>query len=176
MRKIKVATIWLDGCSGCHMSLLDLDTALIPMARRIELVYGPLVDAHEFPEDVDVTFIEGAVSTDEDVEKVHQIRQNSKLVVSLGDCAVTGNVAAMRNTVTVKKLLHSVYVEKSDRDGAIPRENLPQLATQSRPVQDFVKIDISVPGCPPPSKVIGEVLEGVLDNRKPEAAMKLKFG
>lgn len=176
MRKIKVATIWLDGCSGCHMSLLDLDTALIPLARRIELVYGPLVDAHEFPHEVDVTFIEGAVSTDEDVEKVHQIRLNSKVVVSLGDCAVTGNVAAMRNTVTVKKLLQSVYVEKSDRDGAIPRENLPQLAPQSRPVQDFVKIDISVPGCPPPSRVIGEVLESVLDNRKPDAAMKLKFG
>jgi NAD-reducing hydrogenase small subunit len=176
MRKIKVATIWLDGCSGCHMSLLDLDTALIPMARKIELVYGPLVDVHEFPEDVDVTFIEGAVSTDEDVERVQQIRQHSKLVVSLGDCAVTGNVAAMRNTVPVKKLLHSVYVEKSDRDPAIPRENLPQLAPQCRPVQDFVKIDISVPGCPPSSKVIGEVLESVLDNRKPEAAMKLKFG
>ena len=102
------------------MSLLDLDAALIPIARKIELVYGPLVDAQEFPEDVDVTFIEGAVSTHEDVEKVQQIRQRSKIVVSLGDCAVTGNVAAMRNTVPVKKLLQSVYVEKSDRDGAIP--------------------------------------------------------
>jgi NAD-reducing hydrogenase small subunit len=176
MRKIKVATIWLDGCSGCHMSLLDLDTALIPLARKIELVYGPLVDAHEFPEDVDVTFIEGAVSTQEDAEKVQQIRQNTKVVVSLGDCAVTGNVAAMRNTVPVKKLLHCVYVEKSDRDGAIPQDHLPQLASQCRPVQDFVKIDISVPGCPPQSKVIGEVLENLLDNRKPDAAMKLKFG
>jgi NAD-reducing hydrogenase small subunit len=176
MKKTKVATVWLDGCSGCHMSLLDLDTALIPMARKIELVYSPLVDAHEFPEDVDVTFIEGAVSTDEDIEKVHQIRQNSKLVVSLGDCAVTGNVAAMRNTVPLKKLLQSIYIEKSDWDGAIPKENLPQLEPQCRPVQDFVKIDISVPGCPPPAKVIGEVLDNVLDNRKPEAAMKLKFG
>lgn len=176
MRKTKVATIWLDGCSGCHMSLLDLDTALIPMARKIELVYGPLVDAHDFPEDVDVTFIEGAVSTDEDVEKVQHIRQNSKVLVSLGDCAVTGNVAAMRNTVPVRKLLQSVYVEKSDRDGAIPTEDLPQLATQCRPVQDFVKVDISVPGCPPQSKVIGEVLDNLVENRKPEAAMKLKFG
>lgn len=176
MKKIKVATIWLDGCSGCHMSLLDLDTALIPLARKIDLVYGPLVDAHEFPEDVDVTFIEGAVSSDEDIERVHQLRQNSKVLVSLGDCAVTGNVAAMRNTVPLKKLLHSVYVEKSDRDGAIPKDHLPQLAPQCRPVQDFVKIDISVPGCPPQSKVIGEVLENLLDNRKPDAAMKLKFG
>ena len=176
MRKIKVATTWLDGCSGCHMSLLDLDTALIPVARKVELVYGPLVDAHEFPEDVDVTFIEGGVSTDEDVEKVQRIRQNSKILVSLGDCAVTGNVAAMRNTVPVRKLLQSVYIEKSDRDGAIPKDSLPQLAPQCQSVQDFVKIDISVPGCPPPSKVIGEVLDSLLDSRKPEAAMKLKFG
>ncbi len=176
MRKTKIATTWLDGCSGCHMSLLDLDTALIPVARRVELVYGPLVDAHEFPEDVDVTFIEGAVSTHEDVVKVQQIRQNSKLVVALGDCAVTGNVAAMRNTVPVKKLLQSIYVEKSDRDANIPKQDLPQLSPLCRPVQDFVKIDVSVPGCPPPSKVIGELLDNLLDNRKPDAAMKLRFG
>ncbi len=94
---MKLATIWLDGCSGCHMSLLDLDTALIPIARKVDMVYGPLVDAQEFPEDVDVTLIEGAVSTQEDVQKVQKIRQRSRLVVSLGDCAVTGNVAALRN-------------------------------------------------------------------------------
>jgi len=121
MRKAKVATTWLDGCSGCHMSLLDLDAALIPVARKIEMVYGPLVDAQQFPDDVDVTFIEGAVSTHEDVEKVHLIRQNSKVLVSLGDCAVTGNVAAMRNTVPVKKLLQTVYIELADKGCALHR-------------------------------------------------------
>src|ERR1700686_580274 len=54
MKKVKVATVWLDGCSGCHMSLLDMDAAIISLARRIDLVYGPLVDAQEFPGDVDV--------------------------------------------------------------------------------------------------------------------------
>jgi len=175
MRKAKVATTWLDGCSGCHMSLLDLDAALIPVARKIEMVYGPLVDAQEFPDDVDVAFIEGAVSTHEDVEMVNRIRQSSKVLVSLGDCAVTGNVAAMRNTVPVKKLLQTVYVDLADR-GCIPGAQLPQLSPLARPVQDFVKVDISVPGCPPPSKVIGEVLEKLLEGRKPEAANKLKFG
>ena len=176
MRKVKVATTWLDGCSGCHMSLLDLDAALIPIARKIELVYGPLVDAQEFPEEVDVTFIEGAVSTLEDVEKVQHLRQNSKVLVALGDCAVTGNVAALRNTVPVKSLLQSVYVEKSDRDASIPRHNLPQLSPQARPAQDFVKVDISVPGCPPQSKVIGELLESLLDGRKSDTVGKLRFG
>lgn len=176
MRKVKVATTWLDGCSGCHMSLLDLDAALVPIARKVELVYGPLVDAKDFPEEVDVTFIEGAVSTHEDLEKVQQIRQCTKVLVSLGDCAVTGNVSAMRNTVPVRALLQSVYVEKSSCDGAIPKQNLPQLSPQARPVQDFVKIDYSVPGCPPPSKVIGELLETLLDGRKPDPVAKLRFG
>ena len=93
MKKLKLATVWLDGCSGCHMSLLDLDGALIPIVRKVDIVYGPLVDAQEFPEDVDVTLVEGAISTQEDVDKLQQIRARSKLLVSLGDCAVTGNVA-----------------------------------------------------------------------------------
>ncbi len=76
----------------------------------------------------------------------------------------------------VKTLLQSVYVEKSDRDGAIPKQNLPQLSPLARPVQDFVKIDISVPGCPPQSKVIGELLETLIEARKPDAVMKLRFG
>ncbi len=63
MSKVKLATVWLDGCSGCHMSVLDMDEALIDLARRIEIVYGPLVDAQEFPKSVDVTLVEGAVST-----------------------------------------------------------------------------------------------------------------
>jgi NAD-reducing hydrogenase small subunit len=113
MKKVKVATVWLDGCSGCHMSLLDMDAAIIPLAQKIDLVYGPLVDAQEFPEDVDVTLIEGAVSSQEDLSKLQKIRQRSKLLISLGDCAVTGNVPAMRNNFPVNRLLQRVYVEGS---------------------------------------------------------------
>ena len=97
MKKLKLATVWFDVCSGCHMSLLDLDGALIPIVRKVDIVYGPLVDAQEFPEDVDVTLVEGAISTQEDVERLQHIRARSKMLVSLGDCAVTGNVAGMRN-------------------------------------------------------------------------------
>ena len=137
MRKIKLATVWLDGCSGCHMSLLDLDAALIPIVRKVDIVYGPLVDAQEFPEDVDVTLVEGAISTQEDVDKLQQIRQNTKMLVSLGDCAVTGNVAGLRNTVPVKKLLQRIYVEGSDETPCIPLDGLPQLSKQARPGARF---------------------------------------
>src|SRR5664279_1770121 len=127
MRKIKLATVWLDGCSGCHMSLLDLDGAIIPIVRKVDIVYGPLVDAQEFPEDVDVTLLEGAISTQEDVDKLTQIRARTKLLVSLGDCAVTGNVPAMRNTIPVNALLQRIYVDHADACPGIPHD-VPQLA------------------------------------------------
>src|SRR5512147_736018 len=111
MKKVKVATVWLDGCSGCHMSLLDMDAAIIALARKIDIVYGPLVDAQEFPEDVDVTLVEGAVSSQDDLNKIQKIRARTHLLISLGDCAVTGNVPAMRNSVPVGKLLQRVYIE-----------------------------------------------------------------
>jgi NAD-reducing hydrogenase small subunit len=176
MKKLKLATVWLDGCSGCHMSLLDLDGALIPIVRKVDIVYGPLVDAQEFPDDVDVTLVEGAVSTQEDVERLQQIRAHSKLLVSLGDCAVIGNVAALRNVIPVKKLLHRVYVDGADADQGIPHDNLPQLSKQSRPAQDFVKVDVCLPGCPPQNKLIAGLLTSLIEGRKPEANQKIKFG
>ncbi len=176
MKKLKLATVWLDGCSGCHMSLLDLDGALMPIVRKVDIVYGPLVDAQEFPEDVDVTLLEGAVSTQEDVEHLQQIRARSRILVSLGDCAVTGNVAALRNVVPVKKLLQRIYVEGADAGPCIPREGLPQLSKLARPAQDFVKVDLCLPGCPPQSKIIAAVLNGLLDGSKPEVNQKIKFG
>ncbi len=176
MKKLKLATVWLDGCSGCHMSLLDLDGAIIPIVRKVDIVYGPLVDAQEFPEDVDVTLLEGAISTQEDVDKLQQIRSRTKMLVSLGDCAVTGNVAGLRNVIPVNKLLQRIYVEGADVGGCIPDGGLPQLAKLARPAQDFVKVDVCLPGCPPHNKVIASFLNNLLDGRKPEANAKIKFG
>jgi NAD-reducing hydrogenase small subunit len=176
MRKLKLATVWLDGCSGCHMSLLDLDGAIIPIVRKVDIVYGPLVDAQEFPEEVDVTLLEGAISTQEDVDKLQQIRSRTKMLVSLGDCAVTGNVPGLRNVVPVNKLLQRVYVDGADVSDGIPHDDLPQLAKQSRPAQDFVKVDVCLPGCPPQNKVIAGFLNNLLEGRKPEANPKIKFG
>ena len=176
MKKLKLATVWLDGCSGCHMSLLDLDAALIPIVRKVDIVYGPLVDAQEFPEDVDVTLVEGAISTQEDVERLREIRSRSKVLVSLGDCAVTGNVPGLRNVVPVNKLLQRVYVDGADADACVPHDGLPQLSKQARPAQDFVKADLCLPGCPPQTKVIGALLNSVIEGRKTDATQKIKFG
>ena len=95
--KLKLATVWLDGCSGCHMSFLDIDERILDVAALADLVYSPLVDNKVFPEMVDITLIEGAVSSEEDYHKIQHVRQHTRILVSLGDCAVTANVPAMRN-------------------------------------------------------------------------------
>lgn len=169
MRKTRLATVWLDGCSGCHMSLLDLDEALIPLAAKIDLVYGPLVDAQEFPKAVDVTVVEGAVSSQDDLEKIRLIRSRSKLVVALGDCAVTSNVPAMRNNIPVKKLLEGIY-------GVVPGEGVPALLKHAVPIHDAIQVDLHVPGCPPTAKSIAWVLGELLEGRVPDLAGKVKFG
>lgn len=176
MNKAKVATVWLDGCSGCHMSLLDVDAAIISLARKMDLVYGPLVDAQEFPEGVDVVLVEGAVSSQDDLNKLQKIRSRSKLLVSFGDCAVTGNVPAMRNSVPVNKLLQRIYVDGAQEGKVIPSERVPALLKQARPLREFVKVDFYLPGCPPPSKSIAALLTNLLEGRKVEASPKVKFG
>jgi len=168
-KKTRVATVWLDGCSGCHMSLLDVDEALVPLAAKIDVVYGPLVDAQEFPKAVDVTLVEGAISSKEDLEKARLIRARSKLVVALGDCAVTSNVPAMRNNIPVKKLLEGIY-------GTVPTDGVPPLLKHAVPVHDAIKVDLHVPGCPPAADAIAFVLGELLEGRMPELASKVRFG
>jgi NAD-reducing hydrogenase small subunit len=176
MKKVRLATVWLDGCSGCHMSLLDMDEAILAVAKKADVVYGPLVDAQEFPKAVDVTVIEGAVSSQEDLEKVKLIRQRSKLLVALGDCAVTGNVPAMRNTIPPRKLLERVYVEGAEAARGIPSDGVPALLRQAVPVHDVVKVDVHLPGCPPPAQTIGWALTELCDGRIPDVKSKVKFG
>ena len=176
MNKTKVATVWLDGCSGCHMSLLDMDAAIISLARKIDIVYGPLVDAQEFPDGVDVVLVEGAVSSQDDLNKLLKIRQRSRVLVSLGDCAVTGNVPAMRNSVPVNKLLQRIYVDGAQEKKIIPMDRVPSLLKNARPLREFVKVDYCVPGCPPASKTILALINDLLEGRKVEANPKVKFG
>jgi NAD-reducing hydrogenase small subunit len=176
MKKIRLATVWLDGCAGCHMSLLDIDEAILSVAARAEVVYGPLVDAQEFPKAVDVTLIEGAVSSQDDLEKVNLIRKRSKLVVSLGDCAVNGNVPAMRNQTVPRKLLERIYIEGAQEGKVIPSSGVPALLRQAIPVHQVVKVDLHVPGCPPAASAIAFVVGELLEGRIPNLAGKVKFG
>jgi len=176
MKKARLATVWLDGCAGCHMSALDIDEVILSIARRVEVVYGPLVDAQEFPKAVDVTLVEGGVSSQEDLEKIRTIRQRSRILVSLGDCAITGNIAAMRNQMPARKLLERIYVEGAQANRIIPTDGVPPLLRNAVPVHEFVKVDLHVPGCPPSPKAIAYVLDELIDGRMPDLRSKVKFG
>jgi NAD-reducing hydrogenase small subunit len=176
MSKIKLATVWLDGCSGCHMSLLDIDEAIINVAKKANLVYGPLVDAQEFPDGVDVTLVEGAVSSQDDLRLIQTIRKRSKMIVALGDCAVTSNVPAMRNSIPVKQLLERIYVEGVQENPGVPSEGVPALLKHAVPIHQAVKVDLHVPGCPPSADAIAFVIGELLAGRKPDLASKVKFG
>ena len=125
MTKPRVATVWLDGCSGCHMSLVDLDERLLDIFARADLVYGPIVDVKEFPENVDVCLVEGSVSSEDDLERIMTVRERTRVLIAFGDCAVTSNVPGMRNPIGVPPLLRRAYLENADLNPMIPDQVVP---------------------------------------------------
>lgn len=175
-KKVTFATVWLDGCSGCHMSFLDIDEVLLDLADKISLVYSPLVDHKDFPKSVDVTLVEGAVSNEEDYSKIKKIRAHTKTLISLGDCAVTGNVPSMRNLFKVDELEQRAYIENVTDNPLVPRKVIPPLRPRAVPVHQVVDVDIFVPGCPPEADKIAFVLTELLEGRTPELGDLAKFG
>jgi NAD-reducing hydrogenase small subunit len=176
MHKITVATTWLDGCSGCHMSFLDLDERLLTLAEHAEIVYGPLVDAKELPPSVDLGIVEGAVSTEEDLEKARRFRRHCKFLISLGDCAVSGNVPAMRNVYPLEQIYDRAFVENVQAQPGRPTVDVPPLLPVVRPLHAVVPVDLHVPGCPPSANTIWYVLTELLAGRKPDVHTVTRFG
>jgi NAD-reducing hydrogenase small subunit len=180
MDRLKLATVWLGGCSGCHMSFLDLDEFLFDLAERVDVVFSPFVDAKDYPEGVDVVLVEGAVSNAEHLEMIRRVRRRSKLLISFGDCAVTGNVTALRNPMGgAEAVLRRVYLENGDLDARVPSEEgiVPPLLDRVTPVHAVVPVDVYLPGCPPPAPRIRAVLEQLLAGEVPRLeGPEIRFG
>jgi NAD-reducing hydrogenase small subunit len=174
--KLRMATVWLDGCSGCHMSFLDIDERILDLADKVDLVYSPLVDAKEFPEEVDITLVEGAVASVEDQEKIRRIRARTKTLVSLGDCAVTANVPSMRNAFKLEAVYGRAYRENATINQQVPSQVVPKLLARVRPVHEVVDVDVFVQGCPPAADAIFFLLTELIAGRKPELSQISRFG
>lgn len=172
--RIRLATAWLGGCSGCHMSFLDLDERLVELAGAVEVVFGPLMDDKEVPERIDVALVEGAVANLDHLELATRLRECSAVLVSFGDCAVTGNVTALRNTIPVDDLLTKVYREGP---GAVPVQQVgepvvPMLLPKVVPLHQVVPVDVYLPGCPPDPEAIWEALTALVFDRPPVSLSK----
>jgi NAD-reducing hydrogenase small subunit len=168
MSKPRIATVWLDGCSGCHMSFLDMDERLLEIAELADIVYSPLVDTKEYPADVDVCLVEGAVSSEDDLKKIKLVRERTKTLVSFGDCAVTANVPAMRNPIGIQPLLDRAYIENVTLSPRIPLDVVPALLPMARPVHRVVTVDVFLPGCPPSADLIHSALIDLIEGRTPD--------
>jgi NAD-reducing hydrogenase small subunit len=165
MALLKLATVWLGGCSGCHMSFLDLDEWLFELARHVELVYSPIADIKEFPEGVDVALVEGAVANEDNLRLVRLVRARSRILVSFGDCAVTGNVTSLRNPLGgALEVLRPVYDERVPVDRAV----VPALLDRVQTVHEVVPVDFYLPGCPPPAGRIRAVLQDLVAGKVPQ--------
>ncbi len=176
MSKLKLATVWLDGCSGCHMSFLDMDERLLELAELVDLVYSPLVDAKEFPDEVDIALVEGAVASVDDEAKIRKIRAHSRMLVAMGDCAITGNVPAMRNTIGPVAVLNRAYIENASARPQIPCVVVPKLLPRVRPIHEFVKVDVFLPGCPPSAETFHTALTALINGEPLDISALTHFG
>jgi NAD-reducing hydrogenase small subunit len=154
MKAIRLATVWLSGCSGCHMSLLNMHQDLLEILAQCELVYSPLMDSKEYPSAVDIALVEGAVANEDNREMALIIRQRTGTVISLGDCAVNGNVSALRNPGGLAAALEKSFGETNWKP------ELNRLEARVLPLHQFIRVDAFIPGCPPdPALIRQEIVQ-----------------
>ena len=180
MSKKKLATIWLGGCSGCHMSLLDIDERILDVAKLADIVKSPIVDGKELP-DVDIALVEGSITGDEHLQEIKHIRKKAKILIAFGDCAVMTNVTGMRNYFNLKDVVDASYkyAVSNDSECVMPdHPSLLKLHDKVVPLQEVVKVDFVIRGCPPDADTIFYVLFELLNDRIPNLSEvnKLKYG
>jgi NAD-reducing hydrogenase small subunit len=176
MGKPKVASDWMAGCAGCHMSFLDIDERIIKLTELVDIRATPITDLKEPDKTgVDVGILEGGINNTANEEQAHRMRKHCKILVALGDCAVFGGVPAMRNFFDIQEALRRAYVEteSTDSQGKIPDD--PELCqpTKVRAIHEVVPVDIFLPGCPPDPDAIFYVLSELAQGRIPQVKDKM---
>jgi NAD-reducing hydrogenase small subunit len=173
MSRPVIATASLAGCFGCHMSFLDIDDRLLKLAELVEFNKSPITDIKKFTKMCDIGLIEGGCCNSENVHVLRDFRKYCKILVSLGECAITGGLPAMRNGIPLKECLEEAYLNTPNvEDRIIPKDDdLPVILDRVYPCHEIVKIDYFLPGCPPRADLIWEALQALIQGRE----MKLNY-
>lgn len=157
IKKPKVAVFKFASCDGCQLSLLDAEDELLAVVNAIDIAFFPEASRRMLKGPYDVTLVEGSVTTPHDVEHIREIRKTSKILITIGACATAGGIQALRNWKDVKEFIRVVY--------ATP-EYISTL-DRSMPLSSFIHVDFELRGCPINKYQLIEVINALLNNRKP---------
>jgi NAD-reducing hydrogenase small subunit len=159
-KKWTLATQSLAGCFGCHMSLLDIDERILQLVQLVEFHKSPFDDIKEFTKVCDIGLIEGGCGNSENVKVLQDFRKNCRILISVGQCAISGGLPSMRNGISLQELFEETYHNSPiGTNKLIPNgEELPPLLDRIYPCHEIVKIDGYLPGCPPRADLLWEAL------------------
>lgn len=158
---VRVASEWLNSCSGCEISIIDMGERLLEVLKVADIVHIPaLVDSKYYGQlgdqkhlslpEADVGLISGGIRNEEHLEVALEMRKKCKLIIALGTCATHGGIPALANSWTVGDMMQRVFTtETTDAGAALPSEDLPALFEACYAVDEKIKVDIYLPGCPP---------------------------
>lgn len=170
MAKPKVATTSLAGCFGCHMSVLDIDERILELIQLVQFDKSPIDDIKQFSGRCLLGLVEGGCCNDENVHVLREFRTHCDVLIALGDCATMGGIPALRNVIPLRECLDEAYRHGPtvyNPTGAIPDDpDLPLLLNKVYPVQEVVKINYYLPGCPPSADTIWAALTALLNGRQ----------
>ncbi|MEJ2746464.1 MAG: oxidoreductase [Anaerolineae bacterium] len=144
-------------CDGCQLSLLDCEDELLAVAGAVEIAYFAEARRQMLPGPYDVALVEGSVTTEEEIQKIKEVRHQSRLLVAIGACAVAGGIQALRNWTDVNDYIDVVYASPEYID----------TLEKSRPISDFVPVDFELRGCPISKHQLVELVTSLLIGRKP---------
>ena len=155
--KPKLAVWKFSSCDGCQLSLLDCEEELLAIAEHVEIANFPEASRAVIKGPYDVSLVEGSITTPHDAERIHKVRRQSKVLVTIGACATAGGIQALRNFKDVKEFISIVYANPS----------YIETLNKSTPIADHVFVDFELRGCPISKHQLVEVLSAFLNGRKP---------
>jgi len=137
-RKPKIAIFSLTSCEGCQFVLLDLGEKFFKFLEKVELAQCSLLEEEPLRCDLfDIAFVEGNPITKKDFKTLKEVREKAKILVSLGNCATLGGIPEMKNYQSKERTIRFIYKEINNIDNPEIKE-----------IDNFVKVDYSIPGCP----------------------------